>query len=271
MKRVETARVSAPALGFGTWELEDVYDNVRHALDVGYRHVDTAQVYDNEDEVGRAIADSDVDRSEVFVTTKVWRNNVDPAAVERSVEASLEALRTDHVELLLLHWPPTDPAVTAATLEAMMRLQERGLARAIGVSNFPSQLLRQALRVAPIAVDQVEEHAYLSIDAIRSVAADDEVAIGAYSPLARGALLGDPVLAEIAEAHAATPAQVAIAFLLAKPDTMVLPKASDRARIEENLAAQHLELTDDELARISGLARDERQLDPPWAPGWDIV
>jgi diketogulonate reductase-like aldo/keto reductase len=268
---VRTTNLTAPAIGFGTWELEDVHDNVRHALDVGYRHIDTAQAYRNEDEVGRAIAGSDVDRDEVFLTTKIWYEKASPEDVTRSTERSLDRLATDHVDLLLLHWPAEDIAPLERTLDAMVRLQERGLTRHIGVSNFPSAQLRRAVELAPIATDQVEHHPYLAVDAIREVAHANGVAITAYSPIARGAVLEDATVVEVAEAHDATPAQVALAFLLAQRDTIVIPKSNTPSRITENLAAADLELTDDEVARIAGLARGERQVDPPFGPTWDAA
>ncbi|MEX1177632.1 MAG: aldo/keto reductase [Nitriliruptor sp.] len=270
MRTVTTPRLTAPAIGFGTWELEDVHDNVRHALDVGYRHVDTAQIYRNEDEVGRAIEDSGL-RDEVFLTTKVWYQKAAAQDVVRSTEESLERLRTDHVDLLLLHWPADDVAPLDETLEAMTGLQERGLTRHVGVSNFPSDELRRALEIAPIATDQVEHHPYLAIDAIRDVAHAHELAITAYSPIARGEVLSDPTITEIAQEHDATPAQVALAFLLAQTDTLVLPKSSTPSRITENLGALDLELSADELERIGGLARGSRQVDPPFAPEWDAA
>jgi diketogulonate reductase-like aldo/keto reductase len=268
---VETAHLSVPAIGFGTWELEDVHDNVRHALDVGYRHIDTAQAYRNEDEVGRAIAGSDVDRDLVFLTTKIWYEKAAPEDVTRSTERSLDRLATDHVDLLLLHWPAEDIAPLERTLEAMVAVQERGLTRHIGVSNFPSAALRRAVELAPIATDQVEHHPYLAVDAIREVAHANGVAITAYSPIARGEVLGDATIVEIAEAHDATPAQVALAFLLAQRDTIVIPKSNTPARITENLAAADLVLTDDEIARIAGLDRGARQVDPPFGPEWDAA
>jgi diketogulonate reductase-like aldo/keto reductase len=268
---VETANLTAPAIGFGTWELEDVHDNVRHALDVGYRHVDTAQAYRNEDEVGRAIAGSGLDRDQLFLTTKIWYEKAAPDDVTRSTERSLERLGTDHVDLLLLHWPAEDIAPLERTLEAMVSLQERELTRYIGVSNFPSQHLRRAVELAPIATDQVEHHPYLAVDAIREVAHGHGVAITAYSPIARGAVLDDPTIAEVAEAHDATPAQVALAFLLAQRDTLVIPKSNTPERITENLAAADLRLTDDEVGRIAALARGERQVDPPFGPEWDAA
>lgn len=271
MTTVSTSRLTIPAIGFGTWELDDVEANVRHALDVGYRHLDTAQIYGNEAEVGAALADSDVDRDDVFVTTKVWRDNAAAGDVTSSTERSLRELRLDHVDLLLLHWPADEIAPLGATLEALHRLQERELTRHIGVSNFPAARLAEAVELAPIVTDQVEHHPYLSVDAIREVAHANDVAITAYSPIARGSVLDDEVITRIAAQHDASPAQVALAFLLTQQDTVVIPKSATPERITENLAAAELQLTDVELEEIAGLARGHREVDPPFAPAWDAA
>jgi 2,5-diketo-D-gluconate reductase B len=271
VKTVQTSRLTVPAVGFGTWELEDVTANVRHAIEVGYRHIDTAQIYGNETEVGRGIADSGVPRDELFVTTKVWRDNADAAGVASSTEESLRRLELDHVDLLLLHWPSDEIAPLAETLGAMDELRERGLTRHIGVSNFPGDRLREAAALAPIVTDQVEHHPYLAVDAIREVAVSKDLFVTAYSPIARGEVLDDPVITEVAGSHDATPAQVALAWLLAQPATVVIPKSNTPARITENLAAADVELTADDLDRIGQLARGARQVDPSFGPEWDAA
>jgi 2,5-diketo-D-gluconate reductase B len=271
VQNVQTSHLTIPALGFGTWELEDVTANVRHAVDVGYRHVDTAQIYGNEAEVGRGIAESGIDRDELFVTTKVWRRNAEASKVASSTEESLRRLELDHVDLLLLHWPSDEIAPLGETLEAMDALRGRGLTRHIGVSNFPADRLREAAALAPIVTNQVEHHPYLAVDAIREVAASHELFITAYSPIARGEVLDDPVITDIAAAHGASAAQVALAWLLAQPATVAIPKSNTPARITENLAALEVELTADEVERIDQLGRGARQVDPPFAPAWDAA
>jgi diketogulonate reductase-like aldo/keto reductase len=271
VKTVRTPQVTMPALGLGTWRMEDVVANVRHALDIGYRHIDTAQIYRNEADVGQAIAASGVPREELFVTTKIWRDHAAAADAARSTEESLRRLELDHVDLLLLHWPSDEVAPLEETLTAMDQLRERGLTRHIGVSNFPADRLREAAEIAPVVTDQVEHHPYLAVDAIREVATSNDQVVTAYSPIAQGAVVTDPVVAEVASAHDASPAQVTLAWLLAQPNTAAIPKSSTPERIAENLAAQDLTLGDDELARISELARGERQIDPPFAPAWDAA
>jgi 2,5-diketo-D-gluconate reductase B len=265
-----------PALGFGTWELAPqgsggalgAEEAVSIALEVGYRHVDTAQAYGNEEGVGRAIAASAVDRDDVFVTTKIRPDRASHDDVHSSHRESLHRLGMEHVDLVLLHWP-SDAAPLSETLTAMTELKDAGLTRHIGVSNFPSALLTQAFELAPVVTDQVEHHPYLGVDAVRAVLRERGGFLTAYSPLAKGAVLHDPVLAEIGEEHGKSPAQVALRWLLQQAATVTIPRSSNAARIEQNFEVFDFELSDDELARIDSLERGERQLDPPWAPDWD--
>ncbi len=266
---IETGRCNVPALGFGTWQLEgdEAYDAVRAALEVGYRHIDTAQAYGNEEEVGRALADSGVDRDEVFVTTKIWKDNAAPRDVAASTTESLRRLGMDRVDLLLLHWPADDPPLEE-TLAAMTELLDQGQTRFIGVSNFPSQALDRAAHLAPIVTDQVEHHPYLAVDEIKSVAAEHDLFVTAYSPLARGRVLDDEVLGGIAEAHGKTPPQIVLAWLL-QAGVSAIPRSRSPERIAQNFDIFDIDLSDDEIARIDGLDRGRRLIDPPFAPAWD--
>ena len=266
---IETGRCNVPALGFGTWQLEgdEAYDAVRTALDVGYRHIDTAQAYGNETQIGRALADSGLDRDEVFVTTKVWKDVAQPSEVRTSTEESLQRLGTDHVDLLLLHWP-SDAAPLEATLEAMTELVDEHKTRHLGVSNFPSQPLERAVELAPIVTDQVEHHPYLAIDAIEDVANEHDLFVTAYSPLARGRVTEDAVLREIADTHDRTPPQIVLAWLLQR-GVCAIPKSRSPERIAANHEALEIELSQDELDRITTLDRGLRLIDPPFAPAWD--
>jgi 2,5-diketo-D-gluconate reductase B len=259
-----------PKIGFGTWRLagRDCEDGVADALAAGYRHVDTAAMYGNEREVGRGVRASGVDRSQVWLTTKVWPDDLAPDRVRASLDASLRRLGTDYVDLLLIHWPnPRLPL--AATLAAMSALRDEGRTRQIGVSNFTSSQFRQALELAPVIVNQVEYHPFLSQRPILDVCAERGVALTAYRPLARGDVADDPTIRAIAEAHGATPAQVALAWLVAQPAVSTVPKASSPERRRENLAALELELTDAERARIDTLPKDRRAVETQWAPDWD--
>ena len=263
--------VTLPSLGFGTWQVEGdaAREGVLDALELGYRHIDTARMYDNETEVGRGIAESAVPREEIWLTTKVWMDDAAPDDVRRSAEGSLERLGVDRVDLLLLHWPNATVPL-ADTMNAFVGLREDGLIREFGVSNFPSALLREAAELAPVFTNQVEYHAYLPVDEIKAVCDEHDILLTAYSPFAHGKLLDDPVLADIAADRGVTPGQVALAWLLEQPRVCTIPKASSRDRRMENLAALSVELSDGERERISALG--ERRLrtgNPPFAPVWD--
>lgn len=260
-----------PRLGFGTWQMEgrEVAEAVEDALALGYRHVDTARMYGNEREVGAALRAAGLPRKEVWVTTKVWHDQLEPDRLRRSAEASLSDLGLDHVDLLLVHWP--NPAVPLNdTLAALHRARQDGLTRHIGVANFPSALLREAIAEFPIACNQVEYHPYLSQRAVIDVAHAHGLVVTAYSPLGSGGLLREPVLAEIAQARGATPAQVALRWLLDQTNVAAIPKAASHEHRAANLAALDLApLTYEERARVDALARGKRFINPSFAPEWD--
>ncbi|HEX4805706.1 MAG TPA: aldo/keto reductase [Conexibacter sp.] len=263
--------VEVPKLGYGTWlvEGEDAYEGVLDALGLGYRHVDTARAYGNERHVGRALADAGVPREEIWLTTKVWYEHAEPDVLTRVFEQQLADLRVDHVDLLLLHWPARDVPL-AETIGAMDALREQGLARQIGVSNFPSGLLRAALALAPIFCDQVEYHAYLPQGPVMRECIEHDLLLTAYSPFAHGYLHDEPVLREIGARHGKSAGQVALRWLLDQPHVATIPKASSHARRAENLDVFDFELDDDERAAVAALShRRLRTADPPWAPDWD--
>ena len=272
MEHVTAQGIEIPKLGYGTYQLEgrDCRDGVAHALAVGYRHIDTAQGYQNEDLVGEAIAASGVPRDEIFLTTKLRRSNLTARKVRASTEESLARLEADYLDLLLIHWPSPDVSL-AETLEAMAGLQQDGMVRGIGVSNFPPSLVRQTLAHTAIVANQVEYHVYLSQGELLALAREHDHALTAYSPLARGEPLDEPALVEIAEAHGATPGQVAIAWLLAQDKVVAIPKATAPDRIEENLAAAEVRLSEDEMAALAALDRGSagRIVEPAFAPDWE--
>jgi diketogulonate reductase-like aldo/keto reductase len=266
--------VEVPTVAIGVFEVEpgETEETVADALAAGYRHVDTATAYGNEEEVGRALARSGVDRDDVWVTTKVWTRDFAPDRLRASAEDSLRRLGLDRLDLLLLHWPPQDPAELAPALEELQRLRSDGLIRELGVSNFPGYMLREALQIAPeVFADQVEYHAKLSQRELLDVAAEHGLLIEAYAPLggSAGDTVEEPVLKEIASAHGASPAQVALAWLAAQERVVLLPRSTNPERRRENLAALEIDLTPEEVTRIDELS-DERQrnFDPPWAPDW---
>jgi 2,5-diketo-D-gluconate reductase B len=259
-----------PKLGFGTWRLSgrECSEAVADALVAGYRHVDTARIYGNEGDVGRGLRSSGVDRSDVWLATKVWPDALEPDRVRASLEASLRELAVDYVDLSLIHWP--NPRVPlAATLQAMTALRDEGATREIGVSNFTSEQFREALDLAPVIVNQVEYHVYLDQSAVLEVCRERGVELCAYRPLGKGEVTRDPVIAEIAAAHDATPAQVALAWLVGQEGVSAVPKASSPERRRENLGALRLELGPEERARIDALPKDRRAVETDWSPDWD--
>jgi 2,5-diketo-D-gluconate reductase B len=245
-----------PSLGLGTWRLsgEECTRAVERALALGYRHIDTAQMYGNEGEVGRGMQSSGVDREDIFLVTKVWPSDFSHNDVIRSTRESLRKLRTDYVDLLLMHWP--DPGVPLEeTLGAMTELQEEGSVRHVGVSNFPPRMVQEAAGYATIFCNQVEYHPYRAQDELLEQAKEMDYLLTAYRPLAKGAVLDNPTLREIGEAHGKTPAQVVLRWLIQQDHVAAIPKATSEAHLGGNLDVLDFELSNDEMERIFRLRR----------------
>lgn len=264
-----------PAFGLGTFRLKDqvVVDSVKTGLALGYRAIDTAQIYGNEAEVGRAIAESGVPRSELFLTTKIWTENLAKDKLIASLRDSLARLRTSHVDLTLIHWPSPGGAVPVAEfMGALAEAKAQGLTRQIGVSNFNIALLRQAIDAVgadAMATHQIELHPWLQNRAVTDFTRSQGIHTTSYMTLAYGKVLGDPVVQQIALARGATPAQVALAWAM-QLGYAVIPSSTQRANLESNLQAQKLTLSDAEMARIAALDRGERLVNPEGlAPAWD--
>jgi len=268
LRALEIQGSTVPKLGFGTWEIlgRDCEEAVADALEIGYRHIDTAQAYDNEAEVGKALAASGVPRRELWLTTKLWRKEY--RRVRDSAQESLERLQVGCIDLLLLHWP-NDEVPLEETLGALAQIRDEGLIKHFGVSNFPAYMLREALKVAPIFADQVEFHPFLGQDELTELALEKDFMVTAYSPLARGKVPSDETLARIGERHGKTAGQVALRWLLDKPNVATIPKASSHERRLENFEVFDFELSDDDRAQIDALPKDGRILDPGFAPAWE--
>lgn len=271
-----TARtMTMPKLGLGTFRMTgpDCTDAVLRALALGYRHIDTAQMYANEAEVGAALAQTDVPRADIHVTTKVWWENLAPDAMRRAMDDSLTRLRTDYVDLYLIHWPAPDMNLPQA-LETLVSLQQAGQARQIGVSNFPTALLKRAVEEvgAPIVCNQVEYHVLLGQGPVLRYCRAHDIAVTAYCPIARGGLGAQhPVLNSIAARLGATAEQVALAWLLEQDGVAAIPKASQAANQQANWRAQDLRLTDADRAAIAALPKDQRIVSPGFHPAWDAA
>ena len=263
-----------PQLGLGTFRLKDraAIDAVAMGLELGYRHIDTAQIYGNEAAVGQALAASGMARGDVFVTTKIWTENLAASRLRASLEDSLTRLRTDYVDLALIHWPSPGGAVSVAeSMEALLATRAAGLTRAIGVSNFPIALLRDAIAAVGadnIATNQVELHPFLQNRALDAFMIDAGSHLTAYMPLAYGKVMDDATILRIAREHGATPAQVALAWAMAK-GYAVIPSSTKRANLESNLRARDLILSARDIAAIDALDRSERLVSPDFAPRWD--
>lgn len=263
-----------PHIGLGTFRLqgEQAIDSVRTGLELGYRHVDTAQIYGNEREVGIGLRQSGVARDDVFVTTKIWTEHLAGERLIPSLEDSLDKLGVDAVDLTLIHWPSPGGAVPLAeSMAALMRARERGLTRAIGVSNFTGALLGEAIATvgaANIATNQVELHPFQQNRRLAECARRHGIHLTAYMPLAYGKVLANPVIAAIARRLDATPAQVSLAWAMAR-GYAVIPSSTRRAHLAANLGAAGLRLAAADLAAIDALERGERLVDPDFAPSWD--
>ncbi|WP_336329856.1 aldo/keto reductase [Haloarcula sp. CGMCC 1.2071] len=255
MDDIQVQGTSVPALGLGTWQLtgQSCRETVETALDMGYRHIDTAQAYGNERQVGLGMDAAAVDREDVFLTTKLDGSNRDERSVRRSTRESLNKLGTDYLDLLLIHWPNTPwMASLSETLGAMNDLVEEGLVRHIGVSNFSPSLLDKARDIssAPIFTDQVQYHPYWDQRKLLDYCRIHDVLLTAYSPLARGGVLDDPALVQIGNKYGKSPAQVALRWLVQQEGVAAIPKASSREHLEANMAVFDFELTDAEMERI---------------------
>ncbi|MGN6772073.1 MAG: aldo/keto reductase [Rhizobiaceae bacterium] len=263
-----------PALGLGTWTLKgaECTDLVAEALNSGYRHVDTATSYDNEDAVGAGIRVSGVPRDDIFLTTKIWHTDLASRDFRRSTEASLKRLGVDHVDLLLIHWP--NPNVPLAdTVGALNEARAKGLARHIGVSNFPTALLAEAIRLsdAPLAVDQVEYHPYLDQSKVHAACRTAGMAMVSYCPLHRGGdLLSERPVVDAAKAHDKTLGQIVLRWHVQQEGVVAIPRTTKKARLKENLDIFNFALSGDEMKAISALARPGSRLcDFRFSPKWD--
>ncbi|MEQ8247088.1 MAG: aldo/keto reductase [Alphaproteobacteria bacterium] len=274
MDLVTTHGAAIPKIGFGTFPLkgDDAWRMVAHALKAGYRHIDTAQMYGNEAEVGDAIAQSGVARDEVFLTTKVWPDNFGDGPLQKSVEQSLEKLQVDAVDLLLLHWPKFDRPLNE-TVRALNAVQRAGMARHIGVSNFTVALVNEAWACseAPLINNQVEYHPYVDQGPVLGVVRERGMSLTAYMPNARGKVYGDAALEKIGARHRKTAGQVALRWLYQQDGVVAIPRTGNEAHADENIAILDFALSDAEMAEIFAIGRpDGRLLNPPGlAPKWD--
>ncbi|RDV05482.1 aldo/keto reductase [Undibacter mobilis] len=271
MQTVEAKGFMIPIIGLGTWELRgrDCARLVEQAIHLGYRHIDTAQMYANEAEVGEGVRNSGR-RSDVMVTTKVAHTNMAPQDVERSVKESLRKLRIDEIDLLIIHWP-NERIPLAETLGAMAKMKQVGYVKQLGVSNFTVKLLDEAVKATdePLVCNQIEYHPFLDQTKVVAATKAHGMAVVAYSPIARGSASGNEVLERIGRAHGKSAAQVSLRWLV-QQDIVVIPRTSKRERLEENVAIFDFALSPAEMAEIAALsAAQKRIVNLAWSPEWD--
>jgi 2,5-diketo-D-gluconate reductase B len=272
MDVIEAHGARIPVLGFGTMTLKEdlCVELVEAALQLGYRHLDTAQMYGNEREVGSGLRGSGLKREDVFVTTKVWFNRLALGDFERSVDESLEKLGLPWVDLLMIHWPNAQIPL-AESMASLCKVKKDGLAKNIGVANFPTALIEEAATLAsePIAALQIETHPYLDQTKVIAAARKHGMAVVGYCPLARGKVPADETLQKVGRAHGKTASQVALRFL-EQHGIIPIPRTSKRERLAENLGSLDFTLSEAEMAEIGKLQRpDGRIVSPPHAPQWD--
>ena len=272
MEVLQTQGISLPRLGLGTYRMQgDVCRAaVESALALGYRHIDTAEMYANEDAIGAAIAASGVARKELHVTTKVWNENLAPDAMRRAFDTSLRKLRLDQVDLYLVHWPAPNMNLPSI-FETLMKLKQEGRTRAIGVANFNIALLKTVVEDirAPIACNQIEYHVMLDQTKVKKYLDAKSIPLVAYCPLAQGRAASDPTLLAIGKKHGASAAQVALKWLLDQDGVAAIPKASRAESQKANFDALNIGLDDEDIKAIAGLPKDKRFVNPGFSPAWD--
>lgn len=266
-------QIKIPKLGFGTYMLkgEQAVSSVKQALNLGLRHIDTAQIYFNSAEVGTAIKESVVPREEVFLTTKIWKDFLTPKEVKKTFQESLDKLKTDYVDLLLIHW--NNPKVPLEeTLGAFKDLKEQKKILHIGVSNFTCDLLKSAKTICPdIITNQVEYHPFLSQKKLLKLMDHQGIFLTAYSPLMRAKVFKIQQIIQLAKKYKKTPAQIALKWLIQQKNVVVIYKASTKKHIEENLNIFDFNLEERDNAQLFRLNNNrQRVIDPPFAPQWDV-
>ncbi|MDY7561365.1 aldo/keto reductase [Pseudomonas sp. 10B1] len=272
MKSLISKSLTIPRLGFGTFRMpgDGCQAVVESAIEVGYRHIDTAAMYDNEASVGRALAASGIARSELFVTTKVWHDQLEPTALLKSFDTSLSKLGLEYVDLYMVHWPSASMDM-AALMKTLGSLRDSGRIRELGVCNFNMPMLRTAIDElgASVAAVQVEYHPFLDQTRLLTFLRERNIPLVAYAPLAQGRAASDPTLMQIGAKHDVSAAQVAIAWLLDQDGVIAIPKAQRAESQKANLEALAVKLDDEDRQAIASLAKDQRFVQPPFAPDWD--
>ena len=259
-----------PALGYGTALLrgKDCSRGVSQALELGYRHIDTARVYGNEKEIGLALSQSKVEREKLYLTSKVWRDDLSYAHVISEAETSLRFLKADYLDLFLIHWP-NEQFPLEKSMEALVQLQHEEKVKNIGVSNFPPSLFLRGCELAPIFCNQVEYHPFLDQGKLLTIMREKDSLLTAYGPLFKGDVFKDPFLREIGRKHGKNAGQVALRWLIQQPNVAAIPKAAKDEHIRANLNIFDFALTREDMAQIEAVPKNRRKYNPGFAPRWE--
>lgn len=272
MQTITANGATIPAIGLGVMTLKDeiCVKAVDTALRIGYRHIDTAQMYGNEREVGEGLRSSGVPRDEIFVTTKVWHDRQKAGDLERSVDESLDRLKLQHVDLLLIHWPNKDVPLKE-TFDALAKVKRAGKTRHVGVANFTVALIEEAVKASPepLVTNQIEVHPFIDRSKVIDASRRHGLSVTAYCPIARGAAPGDAVLERIGKAHGKSPAQVSLRYLV-QQNIIPIPRTANPQHLQENLDVFDFTLSDGEMKELRALSgANKRIVSPPHAPQWD--
>jgi len=270
MKFIDFNGNKMPALGLGTYTLtgQACVKGINDAIAMGYRHIDTAEMYDNEAEVGQGIKDNGIDREDLFVTTKIWHTHLKKDDFISATHTSLKKLQLDYVDLLLIHWP-NEEVELRETLEALMEMQQEGKAKNIGVSNFTINMVEEAASIAPIVCNQVEYHPYLDQSKMLDTLRNRGLKLTAYSPIGKGKVMDDDDMKAIGDKYGKSPAQVTLRWHMQQDIVAAIPRSSNSDRRKQNLDVFDFELTEDEMQTILAKRGSERLINPEFAPSWD--
>lgn len=263
----EIKGVKIPAIGFGTYKIQDT-SAISSAIKAGYKHIDTARSYYNEDMVGNAWKSSGIPRNELFITTKIWHDRLKPEQVKEDIDDSLKKLQTEYVDLLLIHWPSTENVPLEETLQAFQEVQKSGKTKVFGVSNFTAAMLQEANNIAEIHCNQVEYHPFLSQEKLLTLCEKEGIALTAYRPIAKNAVSEGYIINTLSAKYKKSPAQITLRWLIQQKPVLAIPRSSKAEHMKENLQVFDFELTDEEMASVRQLNKNDRQVNPAFAPNW---
>ncbi|MGK7389442.1 MAG: aldo/keto reductase [Candidatus Cyclobacteriaceae bacterium M2_1C_046] len=256
--------LSIPVLGFGTYTLN--YESIKKAIDLGYRHLDTARDYGNEEDVGRAWKNSGKSRDNFFLTTKIWHTKLKPDEVKKETEIALKNLKTDYVDLLLIHWPSSEGVPLEDTLGAFEEVKKEGKTRAVGISNFTADMQRKAMEITGIHTNQVEYHPFLGQDELIKLCKETDISLTSYRPIAKNKISENDLLNDLAKKYNKSPAQITLRWHIQQEPVIAIPRSKDEEHIKQNMEVFDFKLSENEMSEIFKLDKGLRQIDPAFGP-----